>query len=384
MVEPGLEKRRASAGRLGRACAVLTCAAIFSATCPAIAAPGQQQRAQALFEKGRAAYMKGDFKSAYHDQRSAWELMKTFDIAANLGQAELQLHLYRDAAQHFRYALDHFPASGNAHKKQRLKASFDKARAKVGALALHVQPDGAQVSLDGAAVPAPLPTPLFLEPGSHQIKAELDGYTPQTKSVTAKAGGSDKLDIALEKAAEPAPAPADSTAPPAASSSAPPPSAPPPSADTGEQHGVEPRTVAIIAGAGLTVVALGVGIGFLVDAGSADNNASDLRKQAVQQVGTNGCAANPDAAVCVSLRNANDHASRSRTISTVGFVGAGVLGIATLGAVLFWPKHHDEAQAHKSHGVELSPVVLGASGLGADYPHAGLFSAAGIGVKGHF
>ncbi len=372
-------KRRTSLAR--RACAVLTCAALGSATFPALAAPSQQDRAQELFKQGRAAYMKGDFKTAYQDQHNAWALMKTFDIAANLGQAELQLRLYRDAAEHFRYALDHFPPSGDAHKKQRLQANFDQARAKVGALVVKVQPDGAQVSVDGAAVPAPLPTPLFLEPGPHEIKVDAGGYTPQTKSVTAKAGGDDTLDVALEKA-EP-PVPAASTAPPVASSAAPP-SAPPPTADTGSQHGMDPRTVAIIAGAGLTAVALGVGIGFLVDAGSADSNASDLKKKAVQQVGENGCAANPDASVCASLRDANDHASRSHTISTVGFVGAGVLGVATLGAVLFWPKHHDQTQGRKSHGVDVSPVVLGATGLGADYPKAGLFSAAGIGVKGHF
>ena len=81
----------------------------------------------------------------------------------------------------------------------------------------------------------------------------------------------------------------------------------------------------------------------------------------------------------MSLRDANDHASRSRTISTVGFIGAGVFGVATLGAVLLWPKRHEDAQGAGAH---VSPVVLGASGLGADYPSAGLFSAAGVGLRG--
>ncbi len=346
---------------------------------PASAAPSQHERAEALFKQGRAAYMKGDFKTAYQRQHDAWRLEKSFDIAANLGQAELQLKLYRDAAEHFRYALDHFPPSGDKQKKQRLQQSFDKVRAKVGALTLHVQPDGARVSVDGTALAPPLPSPLFLDAGQHELAVDAEGYTPQNKSVAAKAGGSDQLDVTLEKAAAPAPA---TPAPPATSSAAPPASSPPTS-DTGDHH-VEPRTVAIITGAGLTAVALGVGIGFLVDAGSADSNASDLRSQAVKEVGTNGCAANPDASVCVALHDANDHASRSRTVSTVGFVGAGVFAVATVGAVLFWPRHAHHAEARGTHGVRMMPVVLGASGLGVDYPNTGLFSAGGIGVKGHF
>ena len=325
--------------------------------------------------------MKGDFKTAYQDQHDAWHLMKTFDIAANLGQAELQRHLYRDAAQHLHYALEHFPPSGDAKKKQRLKQSFDQARAKVGALALHVEPEGATLSVDGAAVEAPLPSPLFLEPGSHTLEVKLEGYTAQTKAVTAKAGSDDKLDITLEEQGSQVAPPVASAAPPA-SSAAPPPSTPPP--PNTDQHGAEPRTLAIITGAALTAVALGVGIGFAVDAGSAGTDASDLRKKAVQQVGANGCAANPDASVCVSLRDANDHESRSRTISTVGFISAGVFGVATLGAVLLWHPHHDDASEARSTGAKVSPTVLGAAALGADYPGAGLFSAAGIGLEGRF
>ena len=370
--------RRGAAARAG--CAVLSGVLALATALPAVAAPNRHDRAEALFKQGRAAYMKGDFNSAYQKQRSAWQLEKSFDIAANLGQAELQLHLYRDAAEHFRYALDHFPPSGDAHKKQRLQKTFEKVRAKVGALDLHVDPEAAQVSVDGAAVPPPLPTPLFLEPGQHKLEVKLDGYTPQSKSVTAQAGSQDKLAITLHKQAAPA---ADPAPAPSATNSTPAPAAPPPTSDQGDHH-VQTRTVAILAGAGLTAVALGVGVGFLVDAGSADSNASDLRTQAINEVGNNGCAANPDASVCVALRNANDHASRSRAISTAGFIGAGVFGVATLGAVLFWPKHTHEAPAHQAHGVQVTPVVLGATGLGVDYPTAGLFSAAGLGVKGHF
>ena len=319
-----------------RVCALVTCGALLSASLPALAAPSQADRAETLFKEGRAAYMKGDFKTAYQRQHDAWQLKQSFDIAANLGQAELQLRLYRDAAEHFRYALDHFPPSQPADKKARLQATFDKARVKVAAVKLHVIPDGAAVNVDGAAVGhAPLSAPIFLDAGEHQIQVALDGFTTQTKTVTAKAGGNDKLEVALEKEAA-APAPAAATTAPPTASSAPPPASPPP-ADT-HHHGIEPRTVAIIAGAGLTAVALGVGIGFAVDAGSADSNASDLRAQSVNNVGPNGCATNPSASVCVSLRDANDHASRSRTISTVGFIGAGVFGVATLGAVLLWPK----------------------------------------------
>ena len=106
----------------------------------------------------------------------------------------------------------------------------------------------------------PRPSSSTLE--STEIQVALDGFATQTKTVTAKPGGKDKLDIALEKQTAAAPA-ATTTAAPPATSSAPAPETPPP-ADT-HPHGIQPRTIAIIAGAGLTAVALGVGIGLATE-----------------------------------------------------------------------------------------------------------------------
>ena len=227
-----------------RACAIVTCGALLSASLPALAAPSQADRAQALFKEGRAAYMKGDFKTAYQRQHDAWQLKQSFDIAANLGQAELQLHLYRDAAEHFRYALNHFPPSQPAEKKAQLQATFDKARAKVAAVELHVIPDGAAVSVDGAAVGhAPLSAPIFLDAGEHQIQVALDGFATQTKTVTAKPGGKDKLDIALEKQTAAAPAATTTAAPPATSSAPTPETLPPPTRiPTASSHAPSPSS----------------------------------------------------------------------------------------------------------------------------------------------
>lgn len=336
---------------------LIGCAVLLLATA-SLAAPGD--RADQLFREGRQAYIRGDFKTAASDQAAAWKLRKSFDIAANLGQAELKLKQYRDAAEHLRYALDHFPASLNARAKDRLTRTFDAARAQVAELTLQVTPSGAQISVDKQpAGAAPLSEPVYLEPGMHEVRAELQGYTAEQRAFAVRAGESQAVTLALKPAPAAAPSKA-APAPPPAAAPKPAPDTPPPAA--GEGHGIAPRTIALITGAGLTAVSLGVGIGFAVDSSSASSDASSLRAQAISEVGKNGCATDPSAPVCASLRDANDHAGRSRTIATLGFVGAGVFAAATVATFFLWhPRAKHEAAAPPAF--ELYPAIGATSGL---------------------
>jgi len=81
------------------------------ASTPAAATSAAQQ-ADELFLKGKALLKEGKKQEALAAYREAWKLRKSYDVAGNLGSLEIDLGLFRDAAEHLSYALSHYAASG--------------------------------------------------------------------------------------------------------------------------------------------------------------------------------------------------------------------------------------------------------------------------------
>src|SRR5688572_21374281 len=68
----------------------------------------------ALYEEGVKLAEKKDYQGAEAKFVAAWTIQKSYDVAANLGEVEMQLGKPADAAGYFTYALAHFPLGGKA------------------------------------------------------------------------------------------------------------------------------------------------------------------------------------------------------------------------------------------------------------------------------
>ncbi len=127
-----------------------------------------------------------------------WAVKKAWDVAANLGLAQVNLGKNVDAAEHLAYALRWFPASEPAATKAVLERRLATARAEIGAVKVTVNVDGAQVRVNGVAKAAsPLEGELFVAPGSVTIEVEKDGYEAVRKTVDVAKGGSAEAAITL-------------------------------------------------------------------------------------------------------------------------------------------------------------------------------------------
>ena len=130
-------------------------------------------------------------------------------------------------------------------------------------------------------------------------------------------------------------------------------------ADT-HPHGIQPRTIAIIAGAGLTAVALGVGIGFKLKANGADSDAQSALRDLEAQHGPSPCS-NPSSTVadgCAHVASLRSDRNSANTVSTIGFIGAGVFAAATIGTFFFWPHR----SASNTATLALTPVAARGKG----------------------
>jgi tetratricopeptide (TPR) repeat protein len=155
--------------------------------------------AKALYNEGVDLSIQKSYPQAEAKFLQAWALQKSYDVAANLGEVEMQLDKPAEAALYFTYALANFPASGKTEKRTWIEGRLKEARSKVAAVTVSVNVPGAEIRVNGKlAGKAPLEGELFLPPGDVTVEVAAPEYVPAAKKVKATAGGTTKVDIDLE------------------------------------------------------------------------------------------------------------------------------------------------------------------------------------------
>lgn len=284
-------------------------------------------KARELVKRGTEEFGKQHWDAARDAYLAAWDLKQHFAIAANLAEVEMQLGRYREAADHWKFALTHLPPD-DADRRANAEARLEECRSHLSVVRVSVSVAGAEVRLDGSELGrSPLTDEIWLEPGKHAIQAERAGYLTSSHELVASEGESRDVSLVLQvapppRAAEPAPTPPVHH------------DAPPPAVHTG----VETRTVVLIGGGVLALAGVGVGIGYTLDARAASDAASNIGAQLGPA--DDACTPAPGRTTptgCAELLRKNDQSRQSENIATAGFVAGGLLGAATVAAVFLWP-----------------------------------------------
>lgn len=288
-----------------------------------------------------------------------WAEERTYDVALSLGQVELNLKKYRDAAEHLEFGIRNMPPREEAAVSERARRMLDLARKEVGSLVIRVDRTNADVRIDGNAVgKSPLPPEVFVEPGSHSIEAEHEGSTPIRQMVTAIAGRQITMDLAFGDPSALSPPPAKTTPEPGEPlrrvGPAPPPEQPAP-APGAEASSSGARTAVLVGGLAVTVVATAATITFALEGASASSDADDARAHAEARFGSNPCASPAGAASseCSDLSSALDRRASSNRIANLSLLVGVVAGISTATAFVLWPS----ARAGSDHAVRWVPVL---------------------------
>lgn len=132
--------------------------------------PADAAMARRHYEDGVAAAAAKEWQKAQLAFAEAWRLKQHWQIAVNLGQAELKMGMHRDAAEHLAYYLRE-ATELHADDVKQANRLLDEAKAKVGTMKLNVAPKGAQVFVDGKlAGTAPFAHEIYVEPGWHAVE----------------------------------------------------------------------------------------------------------------------------------------------------------------------------------------------------------------------
>jgi hypothetical protein len=250
--------------------------------------------------------------------------------ATNLGNVEVKLELYRDAAEHLDYSLRHYPTAENQERRKSIEGLLAKIRPHVGGVKVSVDTPGAQVFIDGKPVGvSPLAYEFFVEAGSHKVRAELKGDTVSTEFV-AENGETSAVSLKLEDTAA------------AASSDKSPP--------VEETPRAERNWVPAYVLGGVTVAALGTSFVFRGLAGGKKKDIDDLEPS-----DPSGCV-DSSSSDCTDLSDAIDAHKTFADVSNVSLIVGGVAAATTIGYITY-------ALIKKSPPVQTGIAVSGTSGF---------------------
>ncbi|MDI1430157.1 hypothetical protein [Polyangium sorediatum] len=166
-------------------------------------------RARELFEEGLVLYGAERFHEAHAAFVAAWSLKKHHQIAGMLGDCEMRVGKYRDAAEHLTYYVREYPKGRPTAKVQRARELLDEAKRHVGTLVIRVDEPGVDVLVDGKPVgQSPLVDPVFVDPGSRLVEAQR-GPAAKLQTVEVSAGSTYTVRLVLTAPpASPVPEPA--------------------------------------------------------------------------------------------------------------------------------------------------------------------------------
>jgi hypothetical protein len=295
--------------------------------------PGEAERDQArqLYDEAIQYGRRGDYRKAKASLSAAWSLIRSWEIAVNLGSAEMRLGRYRDAAEHLAWGIrDGAQKEGeNCAPLVKAKTLLAEAASHVGQVKLIADEPGASIIVDEEVVgKSPLIDPVYLEPGEHVITALPSSSEKASLKLEVRVQPGDALERYLRFAGTSASTSSESaeTATPSPLSS---------SRDTGV---IEPRVVVPVTLGGLAAVTGGVALAFTIKGSAANAAAADWAMK------TGGNCDTPSSA-CSGLADARERRNDANRIANVAWVGAGMFAVATVVTAVFWPKSHSTAAA---------------------------------------
>jgi hypothetical protein len=290
-------------------------------------------QAMQLYSEGLKAAKLFQWDKARTFYLGAWRVQQHWQIAANLGRAELKVGKNRDAAEHLSYFLREAPKIEPDDRKK-TEELLEQAKAKVGTLKLTARPDGAEIRIDGVSVgTAPLKGEVFVEPGGHLFEARLGGHEPAQVTQDVSAGWRGRIDLRLNKA-EPE---KGVVTPPTTTPVVP----PPPVQEGGANKAV------IVAGGVVAGVAAAVGVGLTVGAKLKFDERTKVE-----------LSCKPNAA-CPAYEAAESTRQTFAIASLASYIAAGVFGAATLTYVLVSPSAKPKSSAKVD--LMLGPGAAGAT-----------------------
>ncbi len=308
--------------------------------------PSELTVARRLFDEGKAAEDAGEFRVAAEKFRRAASIKDTPGIRFHLARCEEEQGAFVEAVLEYDRARELLDSGVKAADVAKLlPAARERAQAKVAQLTIKPPPHVADltIALDGKALSTSVwGAAMPINPGKHRVTASAPGRADYSYELELGSGETAEIKVELRELPKPTSSPPTTAAlpPPVSQAALAPPRA--------EDSSLQPRTVVLVTEATLVGVGLTTGIIFSVLRSAADDRYDTATQAVLAEVGGSdpdgvACSGDMAPAPCAELQQAGRDRTRNATVSTAGFIAAGVSAAAFGLTYWLWP--HDTATA---------------------------------------
>jgi len=164
-------------------------------------APGGE--AKKSFEKGVELYNQQDYQGALAEFLAAYEAKPHHSVLYNIAQCYEMIDSGAKALHYYEMYLEEGADYITETRRQKVEAEIEKLRGQLTPLSLSVEPDGAEVLIDGKTVGSSPIEKQYVDPGEHTLIVQKDGHETWKKSFVAKRGVPLSLEVTLAVKAKP-------------------------------------------------------------------------------------------------------------------------------------------------------------------------------------
>ena len=185
---------------MNRIMAFVIALACFHGVAALAAEPDSKTAAKEHYQRGVAAFKENRFGEAASEFRSAYDLSPAYAVLYNIGQVNVALGDAVSAVDAFEKYLAQGGTAITKERRQAVEAEIEKQRDRIGTLLLRVQPEGAEIRVDGKLVgKAPLSEPLHLTEGKREIVVFASGYDARVRELEVAPKSQMDIEISLDK-----------------------------------------------------------------------------------------------------------------------------------------------------------------------------------------
>lgn len=162
-------------------------------------AAGTKATARAHFERGVTLAREGNLEAAVAEFEGAYRVRPHYSVLYNLGQAHATMGHSVDAVDAFRRYLAEGGTTIDAARRAHVTELIAFHEKRIGSLRLDVQPEGAEIWLDGRLVgKSPLTKPVRLVAGAHGVVVRKEGLVELASEVDVAGGSTKDLELRAE------------------------------------------------------------------------------------------------------------------------------------------------------------------------------------------
>jgi hypothetical protein len=302
--------------------------------CSAPAAAQESAENKRLLQDALVEFNAGRWDEAYALFKRLNEAAPNARTLRGMGLSAFEARRYATAVTDLSAALEETRRPLSDEQRKEVQGALEQANRFVARFTLHLQPDSAEVSVDGREPQREGREVLLLDPGSHEVLVSASGYKTANRTLDVEAGDRRELSVELELEGQ-LPL-ADSSGTQAGTAPARSPGA---NASSGP-----PIMVFVAAGAAVVFAGSAVGLHF-----AAKGAANDVERSC-------------QGACTAQQADAKIEDSKLELYQTLSFVGWGLAGAsAVTAAVLFVLRSHDGGE---QPGLALAPAGNGVAVVG--------------------